>query len=77
MDHLKVCVSVLNPFATDFHDRHFEYVIIVSFQQLMAMRSDALFQDAKSKLQEIRSQNSKRLEMRTDTRKAKRKKKNK
>ena len=48
-----------------------------SFQQLMAMRSDALFQDAKSKLQEIRSQNSKRLEMRTDTRQVKRKKKNK
>ncbi|KGN48472.2 WD repeat-containing protein 3 [Cucumis sativus] len=46
-------------------------------KQLMAMRSDALFQDAKSKLQEIRSQNSKRLEMRTDTRQVKRKKKNK
>ncbi|XP_023544503.1 WD repeat-containing protein 3-like [Cucurbita pepo subsp. pepo] len=46
-------------------------------KQLMAMRSDALFQDAKLKLQEIRSQNSKRLEMRTDIRQGKRNKKNK
>lgn len=41
------------------------------------MRSDALFQDAKLKLQEIRSQNSKRLEMGTEVRQGKRKRKNK
>jgi len=45
------------------------------FQQLMALRSDALFQDAKVKLLEIRSQLSKRLEERTDPREAKRRKK--
>lgn len=37
------------------------------FQQLMALRSDALFQDAKSKLQIIRAQHSKRLDGRTGT----------
>ncbi|KAL6145646.1 hypothetical protein ACLB2K_056331 [Fragaria x ananassa] len=36
-------------------------------KQLMASRSDALFQDAKSKLQEIRAQHSKRLHARTST----------
>lgn len=45
------------------------------FQQLMASRSDALFRDAKSKLLEIRSQHSKRLEARTETREEKRRKK--
>lgn len=44
-------------------------------KQLMALRSDALFQDAKVKLLEIRSQLSKRLEERTDPREAKRRKK--
>ncbi|KDP29196.1 hypothetical protein JCGZ_16585 [Jatropha curcas] len=44
-------------------------------KQLMASRSDALFRDAKTKLLEIRSQQSKRLEARTDTRDEKRKKK--
>ncbi|WCJ34441.1 transducin family protein / WD-40 repeat family protein [Euphorbia peplus] len=44
-------------------------------KQLMASRSDALFRDAKTKLQEIRSQQSKRLEARTDTTGEKRKKK--
>lgn len=39
----------------------------IMFQQLMASRSDALFQDAKSKLQEIRAQHSKRLHARTST----------
>ncbi|XP_062117383.1 uncharacterized protein LOC133831195 [Humulus lupulus] len=47
-------------------------------KQMMSSRSDALFKDAKSKLQEIRSQHSKRLEARTETRDEKqRKKKNK
>lgn len=41
----------------------------------MALRSDALFQDAKAKLQEIRSYQSKRLEARADTKTEKRKKK--
>ncbi|XP_031280863.1 WD repeat-containing protein 3 [Pistacia vera] len=44
-------------------------------KQLMALRSDALFQDAKVKLQEIRSYQSKRLEARADTKAEKRKKK--
>lgn len=44
-------------------------------KQLMASRSDALFKDAKSKLLEIRSQHSKRLEARTDTREETRRKK--
>ncbi|TXG58421.1 hypothetical protein EZV62_016250 [Acer yangbiense] len=44
-------------------------------KQLMAMKSDALFQDAKGKLQEIRSQQSKRLEAREETKAEKRKKK--
>lgn len=41
----------------------------------MAMRSDVLFHDAKAKLQEIRLQQSKRLEARTDTKAERRKKK--
>ncbi|TYH77185.1 hypothetical protein ES332_D04G135500v1 [Gossypium tomentosum] len=44
-------------------------------KQLMASRSDALFRDAKSKLLEIRSQQSKRLEARTETKTENKKKK--
>ncbi|GAV85737.1 WD40 domain-containing protein/Utp12 domain-containing protein, partial [Cephalotus follicularis] len=44
-------------------------------KQMMALRSDALFRDAKLKLQEIRTQQSKRLEAREDTKTEKRKKK--
>ncbi|XP_048225762.1 WD repeat-containing protein 3 isoform X2 [Ricinus communis] len=44
-------------------------------KQLMASKSDAPFRDAKTKLLEIRSQQSKRLEARTDTREEKQKKK--
>lgn len=44
-------------------------------KQLMVSRSDALFQDAKSKLLEIRSQQSKRLEARTETKTERKKKK--
>ncbi|KAJ9178773.1 hypothetical protein P3X46_010630 [Hevea brasiliensis] len=42
-------------------------------KQLMASRSDALFKDAKTKLQEIRLLQFKRLEARTDTKEEKRK----
>lgn len=45
------------------------------FQQLMAMRSDALFQDAKAKLMEIRARNTKRVKARTEAGGEKRKKK--
>lgn len=41
------------------------------------MRSDALFQDAKAKLMEIRARNTKRAEARTETGGEKRKKKKK
>ncbi|CAN0926194.1 WD repeat-containing protein 3 [Linum grandiflorum] len=44
-------------------------------KQIMASRSDALFQDAKEKLQEIRSHQSKRLEARTETKGEKRRRK--
>ncbi|XP_043700893.1 WD repeat-containing protein 3 [Telopea speciosissima] len=44
-------------------------------KQLMSLKSDVLFRDAKTKLLEIRSQHSKRLEARTDTKEEKRKKK--
>ncbi|KAK9290842.1 hypothetical protein L1049_009046 [Liquidambar formosana] len=44
-------------------------------KQLMALKSDALFRDAKTKLIEIRSQLSKRVEARTETRDEKRRKK--
>ncbi|KAJ7972325.1 WD repeat-containing protein 3 [Quillaja saponaria] len=44
-------------------------------QQLMASRSDALFRDARSKLLEIRSEHSKRLEGRSDNREEKQRKK--
>ncbi|KAI3687841.1 hypothetical protein L1987_81544 [Smallanthus sonchifolius] len=46
-------------------------------KQLMASKSDAPFRDAKSKLLEIRSQQSKRAEARADTKGEKRKKKKK
>ncbi|KAJ4826563.1 hypothetical protein Tsubulata_018747 [Turnera subulata] len=44
-------------------------------RQLLASRSDALFRDAKAKLLEIRSQQSKRLEARAETREEKGKRK--
>ncbi|XP_024037499.1 uncharacterized protein LOC102607925 isoform X2 [Citrus sinensis] len=44
-------------------------------KQLMALRSDALFRDAKAKLQEIRSRQSKRLEAMTETKAERRKRK--
>ncbi|CAL9026652.1 unnamed protein product [Prunus brigantina] len=49
-------------------------------KQVKASKSGALFQDAKSKLQEIRAQHSKRLETKTDLREEngrKRRRKNK
>lgn len=48
-----------------------------SWQQLMASKSDAPFRDAKTKLLEIRSQHSKRIEARADTKAERRKKKKK
>lgn len=44
-------------------------------QQMMALKSDALFQDAKTKLLEIRSRNTKRIEAKTELKDEKRKKK--
>ncbi|KAF6167704.1 hypothetical protein GIB67_017199 [Kingdonia uniflora] len=42
------------------------------FKQLLSSKSDALFQDAKRKVQEIRSQKSKRLDARTTTKEERR-----
>lgn len=67
------------PVLTDFSDIFYERVkgwkdifgfnlaAMDHIQQLMASRSDALFRDARSKLLEIRSQQSKRLQDRSDT----------
>lgn len=44
-------------------------------KQLMVLKSDALFRDAKTKLQEIRSRHSQSVEARADTKDEKRKKK--
>lgn len=49
--------------------------MIYLFQQLMASKSDAPFRDAKTKLLEIRAQQSKRVEARGDTKSQKSKKK--
>ena len=49
----------------------------MTFQQMMASRSDAIFRDARSKLLEIRAKQSKRLAERSDTGEGKRKKKKK
>ncbi|XP_042505064.1 WD repeat-containing protein 3 [Macadamia integrifolia] len=46
-------------------------------KQLMSLKSDALFRDAKTKLLEIRSRHAKRLEARTDTKEKRKKKKQK
>jgi U3 small nucleolar RNA-associated protein 12 len=44
-------------------------------KELMVLKSESLFRDAKTKLQEIREQHSKRIQGRTDTKEEKRKKK--
>ncbi|KAM7464297.1 hypothetical protein LguiA_032418 [Lonicera macranthoides] len=44
-------------------------------KQLMVLKSDALFRDAKTKLQQIRLQHSKRIEARADTKEERKKKK--
>lgn len=85
MDHLKVLESVFNLLllllflvSANLYEkrRHdFIYCICLSIQQLMALRSDALFRDAKAKLQEIRSRQSKRLEAMTETKAERRKRK--
>lgn len=46
-------------------------------QQLMALKSDVLFQDAKTKLLQIRAQHSKRIEAKTEIREEKQRKKKK
>ena len=46
-------------------------------QQLMALKSDAIFQDAKTKLLQIRTQHSKRIEARIESREEKQRKKKK
>ncbi|THG23038.1 hypothetical protein TEA_000560 [Camellia sinensis var. sinensis] len=51
-----------------------QYFCLIS-QQLMALKSDALFQDAKVKLLEIRTRHSRHVEARTETKDGRRKKK--
>ncbi|KAE8681925.1 putative phosphatidylinositol-4-phosphate 5-kinase [Hibiscus syriacus] len=64
------------PVLAECHDTlGFNLAAMDHLKQLMASRSDALFRDAKSKLVEIRSQQLKRLEARTETKTEKRKKK--
>ena len=46
-------------------------------QQLMALKSDAIFQDAKTKLLQILAKHSKRIEARAESREEKRRKKKK
>ncbi|KAF8369289.1 hypothetical protein HHK36_032700 [Tetracentron sinense] len=78
MDHLKVCRTTIDIFMAiaivsvkETEICQFHLVL----QQLMSSKSDALFRDAKSKLQEFRLQHSKRLEARTETKEEKRRKK--
>ncbi|MCI18798.1 WD repeat-containing protein 3-like, partial [Trifolium medium] len=55
------------PFTLGWKDIFgFNLAAMDHIQQLMASRSDALFQDARSKLREIRAQKSKRLQDRSD-----------
>lgn len=77
MDHLKVsnqhncyCVALFS------HQSGRSLTLFCSLsQQMMALKSDALFRDAKTKLLEIRSRNTKRIEARTELKEEKRKKK--
>nr|KYP71005.1 WD repeat-containing protein 3 [Cajanus cajan] len=74
---------ILTVFSDIFYERvkgwkdifGFNLAAMDHIQQMMASRSDALFHDAKSKLIEIRTRQSKRLEERSDTGEVKRKKK--
>ncbi|KAE9621797.1 putative transcription factor WD40-like family [Lupinus albus] len=74
---------VLTAFSDIFYERvkgwkdifGFNLAAMDHIQQMMASRSDALFSDARSKLLEIRAQQSKRLEERSDMGEVKRKKK--
>uniref|UniRef100_A0A2P2JB97 WD-repeat protein n=2 Tax=Rhizophora mucronata TaxID=61149 RepID=A0A2P2JB97_RHIMU len=73
---LTVLRDILYPRVQECKDTlGFNLAAMDHLKQLMASRSDALFRDAKAKLLEIRSQLSKRVEERTDTREGKRKKK--
>ncbi|OIW05134.1 hypothetical protein TanjilG_02607 [Lupinus angustifolius] len=74
---------VLTAFSDIFYERvkgwkdifGFNLAAMDHIQQMMASRSDALFSDARSKLLQIRAQQSKRLEERSDLGEAKQKKK--
>ncbi|KAK4750068.1 hypothetical protein SAY87_027517 [Trapa incisa] len=74
---------ILSTLKEHLHEKVKERKDIIGFnlaamdhlKQLMVMRSDALFQDAKAKLMEIRTRNTKREEARTDVGGEKRKKK--
>ncbi|KAL5065667.1 hypothetical protein RYX36_027404 [Vicia faba] len=76
---------ILTAFGDIFYERvkvwkdvfGFNLAAMDHIQQLLASRSDALFQDARSKLLEIRAQQSKRLQDRSDTGEFLRKKKKK
>ncbi|KAJ1418923.1 WD40/YVTN repeat-like-containing domain superfamily [Sesbania bispinosa] len=74
---------VLTVFSDIFYERvkgwkdifGFNLAAMDHIKQMMASRSDALFHDARAKLLEIRAQQSKRLQERSDTGEVKRKKK--
>ncbi|XP_061366761.1 uncharacterized protein LOC133309912 [Gastrolobium bilobum] len=76
---------ILTVFSDIFYERVKGWKDILGFnlaamdhiQQMMASRSDALFRDARAKLLEIRAQQSKRLQERSDIGEVKRKKKKK
>ncbi|KAE8681984.1 putative phosphatidylinositol-4-phosphate 5-kinase [Hibiscus syriacus] len=73
---LSVLKEIIYARVKECHDTlGFNLAAMDHLKQLMASRSDALFRDAKSKLVEIRSQQLKRFEARTETKTEKRKKK--
>ncbi|KAE8721011.1 hypothetical protein F3Y22_tig00017627pilonHSYRG00004 [Hibiscus syriacus] len=70
---LAVLKEIIYARVKECHDTlGFNLAAMDHLKQLMASRSDALFRDAKSKLVEIRSQQLKRLEARTETKTEKR-----
>ncbi|KAE8681978.1 aquaporin TIP1-1-like [Hibiscus syriacus] len=73
---LSVLKEIIYARVKECHDTlGFNLAAMDHLKQLMASRSDALFRDAKLKLVEIRSQQLKRLEARTETKTEKRQKK--
>lgn len=77
MDHLKVSIFLnLRLLAIVLSIGRISYhCFFWILQQLMALKSDALFRDAKTKLHEIRSRYSQRAEARADVKEGRRKKK--